>query len=85
MDPIKIFYLIFRPAPKQTTLFVQEFAVQPNDDMIHHNDLTTGTIPIHLSTSARCHAGVSSLKSDAVVAWLLVESNESRVRYFGRT
>lgn len=38
--------------------------------MIHHND--SPQVP-YLSRSARCHTGMS-LKSDVVVAWLLVES-----------
>lgn len=73
MDPIKLFYIIFRPAPKQTTLFVQEFAVQPNDDMIHHKD--SPQVP-YLSTYPHPLAANNgmSLKSDVVVAWLVVES-----------
>ena len=69
----------------QVRLFVvQEFAVQPNDDMIHHND--SPQVP-YLSTYPHRLAAIRgmSLKSEVVIAWLVVESNASRVRYFGRT
>ena len=70
MDPIRIFYLIFRPAPKQTTLFAsQDFCCPgicgPTKWWLHHNDspqvpyLSTGSLPFGIP-----------LKSDVVVAWL---------------